>query len=158
MPKRQRPSPSTLTAPAFVPPYAPSWIDWFIAWLDRREMPAWLILLISAAVVFLVLTLVQWPGTFRPLHALAAAYVPFIFWLIRYLDRSAEKAIHEFRPALLNDVDVPFLQYQLTTLPHTATILVGGGWRRRSSSRSSYGSSSLGCRGCWDDTTEDNPH
>jgi hypothetical protein len=84
-----------------------------------------------ALLSFLALTLVQWregaypPGTFRPIHAMAAAFVPFILWLIRYMDRSAAKSLQEFRPALRAGVDPAALEYQLTTLPRRPTLAVG---------------------------------
>ena len=114
-----------------VPPYPPSLIDRFIAWLDHRRLPAWAVLLVVALLSFLALTLVQWreggypPGTFRPVHAMAAAYVPFIFWLIRALDRSAASAVWEFRAALRAGIDAAALEYELTTLPRTPTLAVG---------------------------------
>ncbi len=117
--------------PAFVPPYPPSAVDRFIAWLDHRRYPAWAFLLIVALVSFLTLTLVEWregaypPGTFRPVHAMAAAYVPFLIGLIRTLDRSAAGALRQFRPALRAGVDPAPLEYELTTLPRTPTLAVG---------------------------------
>ncbi len=124
-------APKQPAAPAFVPPYPPSWIDRLIAWLDHRRLPAWAVLLVVALLSFLVLTLVQWregaypPGTLRPVHAMAAAYVPFIIWLIRYLDRSAARAVREFRAALRAGVDPASLEYELTTLPRRPTLAVG---------------------------------
>lgn len=118
-------------APSFFPPYPPSLIDRFIAWLDHRRLPAWAVLLVVALLSFLALTLVQWregaypPGTFRPVHAMAAAYVPFIIWLIRTLDRSAAGALRQFRPALRAGVDPAALEYEVTMLPRTPTLAVG---------------------------------
>ncbi|HSB88403.1 MAG TPA: hypothetical protein VLD63_00110 [Anaerolineales bacterium] len=118
--------------PAFAPPYPPSLVDRLIAWLDRQPVPVWLILLAAAAVVLAILTAVQWRegayavGTFNPLHAMASAYVPFLVWLIRYLDRSAASALQEFRPALMSESEAMPLRYRLTTLPRTATLFVGG--------------------------------
>ena len=123
---------AALTVPKpFRPPYPASAVDRFIAWLDHRRYPAWAFLLIVALVSFLALTLVEWregaylPGTFRPVHAMAAAYVPFIVGLIRCLDRSAAGALRQFRPALRAGVDPARLDYEITTLPRTATLAVG---------------------------------
>jgi len=130
VPQTKRSSPRA-PVPAFVPPYPPSLIDRFIAWLDRRRYPAWAFLLIVALLSFLVLTLVEWregaypPGTFQPVHAMAAAYGPFILWLIRTLDRSAARAARQFQPALRAGVDPRTLEYELTTLPRTPTLAVG---------------------------------
>lgn len=117
---------------AFVPPYAPSLINRIIDWLDRGRFPAWAFLLVVAVLLFLGLTLVEWhegaypAGTFRALHALIGAGVPFLIWLVRYLDRSAGNALREFSPALRDGADSYSLRYQLTTLPRTPTLVVGG--------------------------------
>ncbi len=129
--KSSPPATPTPAEPAFVPPYPPSLVDRVIGWLDRQAIPGWVILLILAALTFLVLTLVEWregaypPGTFRGVHALAASYVPFIIWLIRAQDRSAASAVREFREALRVGVDPAALEVELTTLPRTPTLAVG---------------------------------
>ena len=116
----------------FVPPYPPSLIDRVIEWLDHRRFPAWTVLLVAALLTFLALTLVQWReggypmGVIRPLHVLVGASVPFLIWLIRYFDRSVESALVEFRSALRQGADPQSLRYQLTTLPRTPTLVIGG--------------------------------
>jgi hypothetical protein len=101
-------------------------------WLGRQRLPGWAILLAAAFLSFLVLTLVEWreggypPGVIRPLHVLVGAGVPFLIWLIRYFDRSAESALGEFRTSLREGSDYPSLRYQLTTLPRTPTHVAGG--------------------------------
>ena len=130
------PRAKTASVPAasapFVPPYAPSPIDRLIVWLDRQPLPGWALLLAVALLSFLVLTLVEWreggypPGVIRPLHVLVGAGVPFLIWLIRYFDRSAASALTEFRSTLREGADPQSLRYQLTTLPRTPTLVVGG--------------------------------
>jgi len=100
-------------------------------WLDRRRLPPWSSLLITAVVLFTIVTLVDWrdgavpTGTLSPLHALTSAAVPFLIWLLRYLDRSAEIALGEIRSSLREGADPALLRYQLTTMPRTPVLLVG---------------------------------
>ena len=130
-PRAKTASVAAASAP-FVPPYAPSPIDRLIVWLDRQPLPGWALLLAVALLSFLVLTLVEWreggypPGVIRPLHVLVGAGVPFLIWLIRYFDRSAASALTEFRSTLREGADPQSLRYQLTTLPRTPTLVVGG--------------------------------
>lgn len=96
-------------------------------------MPAAAPLSLAALATFALLTLVQWgeggysPGTFRPLHAMLAAYTPLMVGLVGLLDRSAEAAVDQMLPAFREGVDPKLLRYELTTLPRWPTLLAGSG-------------------------------
>jgi len=109
VPKRQRSSHPGPATPAFVPPYAASWVDRSTAWIDRLSGPAWAYYLVWGVVMYLLISAVQWSagtyplGTFSRVHAVGAFLAPYAIGLIHYLDRSARTAMKSFRPALRGD-------------------------------------------------------
>jgi hypothetical protein len=112
-------------------PYPPSWIDHLTAWLDRLPVPPWLVYLMLAVTVNLVNAALEWrqgsypPGTFYPLHVMTIAAVFYYFGLIHYLDRGAEQALVEFRPALIEQsMSYAEIRYRLTTMPARPTWIV----------------------------------
>ena len=132
MPKRQRSSHPGPATPAFVPPYAASWVDRSTAWIDRLSGPAWAYYLVWGVVMYLLISAVQWSagtyplGTFSRVHAVGAFLAPYAIGLIHYLDRSARTAMKSFRPALRGDDSLAQrLTYLLTTLPARPALAVG---------------------------------
>jgi hypothetical protein len=110
--------------------YAPSWIDRFTDWVDGLPLPTWAFYLLLWLLLFAVITLIHWqdgsypPGVFFPLHLVLTGTIPYTIALIHYLDKTAERALLKFRPALdVTDAEYTQLHYQLTTLPPRETIL-----------------------------------
>jgi hypothetical protein len=130
------------THPAAVvadPPYPPSWIDRFTAWLERLPFPRWLCYLGLWLALFLPYSAVKWwdgaypLGAFNLVHLLLTGTSVYGIALMHYLDRSAGHALAAFRPVLtVDDRGYADLQYRLTTLPAWPTLWVSllvGLWR-----------------------------
>jgi hypothetical protein len=107
-------------------------VDRFTAWVDRFPGPPWAYYLAWAALMYLLISAVQWsagtysPGAFSRVHAVGAFLSPYAIGLIYYLDRSAGAAMKSFRPALRGDDSMAHrLTYLLTTLPARLTLAVG---------------------------------
>lgn len=124
----------------FVPPYPPSWMDRFTAWVDRLPGPAWAFYLALAIGVGLVESAIQWregaypAGTLNPMHVWTGGYFAYILGLMHYLDKSAASALASFRPLLVSDQTTgrgsskdeytyARLAYELTNLPPRPTLL-----------------------------------
>jgi hypothetical protein len=118
-----------------VRPYAPSWIDRLMDWVQQLPGPAWLYYLGVALVLVLVRTVAAWSdgsypvGTFFPVHILNA--ISGVYWLLmlHYLDDRAGAALADFRPVLnvgpegTTDAGYERLRYQLTTMPARPVLL-----------------------------------
>ena len=131
MPQAKRSSPPA-PAPAFVPPYPPSWVDRFSERVDRLPIPWWSFYLILALVLEAIQVAILWrEGIFAaygvhffqlffPVNYVLAAFLMHTF------DRRAASSLGRFLPALREDAR-PFevLHYELTTLPRRPTIVAG---------------------------------
>ena len=109
-----------------VAPYAPSWLNRLIDWIDRQPGPAW----VYYAASVLLLGVLSWltqrlaaevsPETFDPQSLVFALYPAYILGLTHYLDRQALSSLEAFRPALeVGEADFARIQYELTTVPAT---------------------------------------
>ncbi len=134
MPRPPRRSKTAAAAPAFVPPYPPSWFDRLSARLDRLPVSPYVVYGLFGSIIFVVLTLFQWheggypAGEVRPFHVFIACWIPFLLAMMHYLDRLAVQALETFRPALsAGPEESRDLQYRLTTLPSRTAVLIGGG-------------------------------
>lgn len=127
-PRAKRPSPAAAAAPAFVPPYPPSWVDRLTAWVDRLPAPPWAFYLALAAFLTSLLMLAARaagdyrPGPFLPFHIWTAGQLAYMLALMHYLDRSAGTALDSFRsvldgPKRAETSAFADLRYRLTTLP-----------------------------------------
>lgn len=113
-------------------PYAPSWVDYFTAWLERLPGRNWIHYLVLGLVLLAFQSTVLWIegayaiGTFLPIQAFLAGAVPFFLALFNYLDARAAAALESMRPALkATEEECDELHYQLTTLPRWSTLLAG---------------------------------
>ena len=103
-------------------PYAPSWVDRLVAWLDRLPGPAWLTYLALGAIGIVVGNAISWlegdPLTLTVYWSVFGLFPVAELRLIRHLDRVAADALQTFRP-LLNPAEAPFaeLERRFTTLP-----------------------------------------
>jgi len=112
-------------------PYAPSWIDRFIAWVARLPGSSWLYYLGIGLVLFLIETVVLWIeglypiGTFLTIHGFEAGVIAFFLAVLHYLDDRADAALTTLRPALkASEEEYRRLRYQVTALPARPTLLV----------------------------------
>jgi len=119
-------------APAFVPPYPPSWINRLMGWVDRLPGLFWVAYVAAAVLLNLALAAAHWSvgwypvGTFTRLHLILGVQIPAVLALAHYLNRSAVKALDEFRPALIaTEAESLTLRYRLVTLPPSAAAWAG---------------------------------
>jgi hypothetical protein len=112
------------------PPYAPSWVDCFNAWVTRLPGPSWVYYAGMGLVLFSVQIAVLWGegaypvGTIIPSHTFIAGIIPLLLWLCLHLDTRAEEAVRTMRPAMkASDEQYARLRYEVTTLPSRATLL-----------------------------------
>lgn len=120
-----------------VHPYAPSWVDRFTDWLDRRSGPAWLYYLTTMTVLIVAYLLVLWWRGFFPAVSPVTGILLVVSTTIylsatHYLDHAACDAMERFRPSLEAPASrVAELEYCLTTMPARTvwivTLLGAGG-------------------------------
>ena len=113
-------------------PYAPSWVDRILQWIDRLPLPAWLFYLIVLFVALLIEHVIQWAegslpaGTISPTLVAEAPFLIFAPAAQQYLNETARQALREFRPALqIDDIQYATLEYELTIVPARAGFLAG---------------------------------
>lgn len=113
-------------------PYAPSWVDRLIAWIDRLPLPPWLFYLAALLAGLLMEHIVHWIDGSLPAGSISiplAAEAPFLVFAPaaqHYLNATARRALHEFRPALhIDDAQYAILEYQLTTVPARTGLIAG---------------------------------
>jgi hypothetical protein len=105
-------------------PFAPSWIDRSIGWIDRLPGDTWLFYLLSLLVIQLLLHVIFWVDGSVPVGSfsfvVAANGVFVIYWLAlyHYLTRIGSRSLRAFRPLLkVADSEIPSINYRLATLP-----------------------------------------
>ena len=124
------PPPSLPASPVFSRPYAPSWLEWFIARIKRLPFPVWVSFIGLGIVVFALVTAIKWldgaypVGTFYPTHAALAAVAVAILGVTHAIDDVGKRALRDMRPALIVDQhEYQLLAYQLTTIPARPGLL-----------------------------------
>lgn len=114
----------------FTPPYAPSWFDRLLNFVERLPGPTWVWLVVLLVIPFAYLQVVLWwngtlPfGTVDLARAFFIPLTPYVigFWL--YIRRVAQNQLARFRPALeVTDAEYAELEYTLTYTPARATLL-----------------------------------
>ena len=105
-------------------PYRPSWVDQVMAWIDRRQRPAWVVYLLFLLVMIVANNARTWldgsapPGSFDIARITDGVYSVYFLALIHYLNHVAGRALARFRPLLdASDAEVQRLSYSLTVLP-----------------------------------------
>jgi hypothetical protein len=105
-------------------PFAPSWIDRTIAWIDRLPGDTWLFYLLSLLAVDLLLHVIFWVDGAVPVWSfsfvVAANGFFVIYWLAlyHYLTKIGSRSLRLFRPLLkVPDSEIPAVDYRLATLP-----------------------------------------
>ncbi|KAA3643115.1 MAG: hypothetical protein DWQ07_21595 [Chloroflexi bacterium] len=116
-------------SPDTFPPFAPSVVDRFLAWVSARSYPAWFFYFALLTYLIVIFNGLAWvdgtlqTGTFDLYRSSVPVYPVSVFALIHYLNHVARRALTAFRPALgAKDKDYKQLEYQLVTLPRNETI------------------------------------
>lgn len=131
----QRRARSVRAAPAFVPPYPPSWFDRLKSVIERLPGPWWLPYPVVWLAVYAVETALHWQagaypvGTWNGLHGMLTAIVPLTLAMLHGLDRRAGRSFDSFRPVVHGgDEDARRLRYRLTTMPRRDSLFVAVGF------------------------------
>jgi hypothetical protein len=113
---------TTLTVDA--PPYPPSWIDRFIAWIDMLPGPAWPYYGLGLLASVLVVNGVFWidgsmpAGSLDPLSTSFAFFIVYWPLLYRYLTHIGYRSLRVFRPLLdVDEARIDQIGVELATLP-----------------------------------------
>ena len=112
------------------PPYARSWVNILIDWVERLPGPPWAAYLI-ALVLALLISAIQYLISGMRLDEIPVSSAAWAFalvgsiWLIHYLDHVARGALRDF--AALLDVDEAMLtrlRYDLTVIPARPAVVL----------------------------------
>ena len=111
-------------------PYAPSWIDIVLHWIERLPGPAWGFYLVLWLAAVGVVSAARWLDGSLPFaqidgfEAASTFYGPAALGLLHLLRRVAVSSLETFRPALGSaDRAYASLQYELTTIPPVAALV-----------------------------------
>jgi hypothetical protein len=127
-------------------PYPPSWVDRVTDRVRALPVPAWIVYLVPALILFVITTGIHWedgsyaaayaagnkagiiklgPIYIYPFHAVPELVAFYALALMHYLDDVARHALDTFRPAMRNTDEAHWnsLSYRLTTMPARPTLL-----------------------------------
>ena len=117
------------------PPFAPSWLDRLLDWIEARPIPPWASYLLAAGGASLIMHLPRWldgslpPGSFEVNQLAASIYPIFFIAFIHYLNTTARRALANYRPLLdLDDREYASTEYMLSRMPRrlgALAILIG---------------------------------
>jgi hypothetical protein len=114
-----------------VRPYAPSWADRFVDWLEALPGPGWAPWLGFLGIGFVATTLGGWATGLVPVprvDAVQSSYALFLvlpFFALRVLDRAAVRSLRAFAPALGADAGaLTEVEYRLTTIPARPALAI----------------------------------
>lgn len=108
----------------FSRPYAPSWFDRVLDWVDGLPGPVWVYLIVLVLAQWLLINVLLWfngklpVGSFEVVLSFFAVIVPYVlgFWL--YARGVTSRALDTFRPLLqMDDAAYAALKFELLTLP-----------------------------------------
>ncbi|MEO8272568.1 MAG: hypothetical protein ABI620_00710 [Chloroflexota bacterium] len=116
---------------AYAPPYAPSWLNRLLAFIERQAWPAWLTYTVLSLVSIVASHTQLWTTGEAPPWSFTVAYtyygiLPFaLLWAVGYLDRVAASAFDTFRPALtVSPGELERLRYELTVIPAVPALVL----------------------------------
>ncbi len=121
-------TPAQKTAPSPLP-FPPSWLDRFVAWVERLPVPSLLFYVAMWIAMASLAHIVNWAAGTVPWWSLdsrillVASWAPYCMAFLGYLEDTASDALEAFRTAL--DVDAASfdrLHYEFTTLPFWPTL------------------------------------
>jgi hypothetical protein len=116
-------------------PYASSFIDRFMDFVERLPSPYWLTLLVLFVLESTILHVVAWIVGWLPAFALSPILLIYPLWLwgplaiMTYLNSISLEALASFRPLLdVEEERLKTLRYEFTTMPARSVILNGVIW------------------------------
>lgn len=107
-------------------PFAPSWIDHLIIWIDDLPIPAWLFYVLVMLATVLLTNLPLWIDGSVPFGTVGSIpgqviFPPLTFYflvLYHYLTRVGSRSLRTFRPLLAaDDVQIAQIDHELGALP-----------------------------------------
>jgi hypothetical protein len=124
-------------SPAFAPtatrPYAPSWVDHVMGWIERLPGPSWAFYVGLWLTAIVLVTGVRWLDgslVFPEIdvyHAASTFYGPAALGLLHLLQRVAGSSFQAFRQALdADEQEYARLRFELTTIPAAGALLATG--------------------------------
>lgn len=126
-----KPVASSQVSVSFSPPYAPSWFDRLLDWVNGLPGPVWLYLVLLVLAQWLLVNALLWLngklpfGSFEVTLSYFVVFVPYVlgFWL--YARGVTSRALNTFRPLLpMDDVAFAGLEYEMLTLPVGRTGII----------------------------------
>lgn len=112
-------------------PYAPSWLNRFIDWIERLPGPQWapylvvMVLVAGAAHVGLWTSGLVEAGTLDPAQVFWAVFGPALVFAFGHLERVAASAFDAYRPVLeLDAVEAARLRYAISVVPARPAAIV----------------------------------
>lgn len=116
-------------------PYAPSYIDRFMGWVERLPIPYALTYLALFVLHGVVVHALSWLDGWLPAGEFSPVLLLFPVWLwgtlaiMTYLDRIAREALADFGTLLdLDDEAMRRLEYEFTTMPREGALLSAVTW------------------------------
>ena len=116
-------------------PYAPSFIDRFMDFVERLPYPYWLtylvLFLLQSLIIFVLTWVVGWEPafTFNPLVFIFPIWQWGSLALMTYLDRVSLDALHSFSPLLeVDEEQLKSLKYEFTIMPARNVVLSSVFW------------------------------
>lgn len=110
--------------PSPAPPYPPSWIDGFVAWVGRLPGPAWAAYLFALVGFAVLNNVVFWvdgslaSGTFDFTRTVDAVYIVYFAALYHHLSSVAGRCLRAFEPLLdASPEERAAIAWRLTRLP-----------------------------------------
>ncbi len=120
-----------MTPKPFTPPYASSWFDRLLDFIERLPGPTWVYLVALLVIPFAYLQVVLWWNGTLPFPSIdipRAFFIPLTpyvlgFWL--YIRHVARNQLAKFRPVLdVTDAEYAELEYILMNMPARLTLMV----------------------------------
>jgi hypothetical protein len=132
---QDNPSDTTPENTSVAMPYAPSFLDRFMRFVQHLPIPYWL----TYSLLFLVQSVINhslaWLDGWLPAFSFNSILLLFPAWqwgtlaIITFLNKTSETAISSFHPLLnVNDVMLEKLKYEFTNMPTRGVIVSGVMW------------------------------
>lgn len=116
-----------------LPPYKPSWIDLFNAWVEGLPFRGWIFYIGFGFGLVLFQVLFIWfeaslaeAELLLPVITFNGLAIPYLLALVDFLDRQAVSALGSMRPVLkMTEQEYEQHEYRLSTMPFLAPLVAG---------------------------------